>query len=145
MTKDITNDIMNFFGILSLPQIFQSTQNNCKLGTHLLSQPLCFAPQVELTKCAISVLTLLRVWQVEGVTEDNRLLTSWGELSLYPVPAVLYLAKNMLQVMLRISSRMASRICISQSCKPVDLARGSTGITWLIPGTGTEWSVLQAV
>lgn len=63
-----------------------------------VSRPTICILQVELTKCGISVMTLFRVWQVEGVTEDNRLLTSWGELLLYPIPALLYLVKNMLQV-----------------------------------------------
>jgi hypothetical protein len=37
------------------------------------------------------------VWKSEGVNEDNRLSTSWGELCVYPVPAALYLVKNLLQ------------------------------------------------
>ncbi|KAL2534866.1 CMP-sialic acid transporter 4 [Abeliophyllum distichum] len=52
---------------------------------------------VEALKCAISLAALARIWRNEGVTEDNRLSTSWDEVSVYPIPAALYLIKNLLQ------------------------------------------------
>lgn len=52
---------------------------------------------VETLKCALSLLALMRIWRTEGVTEDNRLSTSLDEVSVYPIPAFLYLVKNLLQ------------------------------------------------
>ncbi|KAL6494881.1 CMP-sialic acid transporter 2 [Orobanche gracilis] len=52
---------------------------------------------VEALKCALSLAALTRIWRNEGVTEDNRLSTSWNEVSVYPIPAALYLIKNLLQ------------------------------------------------
>ncbi|KAG8371422.1 hypothetical protein BUALT_Bualt13G0086000 [Buddleja alternifolia] len=52
---------------------------------------------VEALKCALSLAALARIWRNEGVTEDNRLSTTWDEVSVYPIPAVLYLIKNLLQ------------------------------------------------
>ncbi|MCO5599148.1 hypothetical protein L7F22_053248 [Adiantum nelumboides] len=52
---------------------------------------------VEVLKCLISVGALLQIWQREGVTEDNRLSMSWDEVKVYPIPAMLYLVKNILQ------------------------------------------------
>ncbi|KAH6822860.1 hypothetical protein C2S53_017259 [Perilla frutescens var. hirtella] len=52
---------------------------------------------VETLKCALSVAALARVWRNEGVTDDNRLSTTWDEVSVYPIPAALYLIKNLLQ------------------------------------------------
>ncbi|KAL3630006.1 hypothetical protein CASFOL_022990 [Castilleja foliolosa] len=52
---------------------------------------------VEALKCALSLAALARIWRKDGVTEDNRLSTSWDEVSVYPIPAVLYLVKNLLQ------------------------------------------------
>ncbi|KAL2464490.1 CMP-sialic acid transporter 4 [Forsythia ovata] len=52
---------------------------------------------VEALKCAISLAALARIWRNEGVTEDNKLSTSWDEVSVYPIPAALYLIKNLLQ------------------------------------------------
>ncbi|KAH6791310.1 hypothetical protein C2S51_006316 [Perilla frutescens var. frutescens] len=52
---------------------------------------------VETLKCALSVAALARIWRNEGVTDDNRLSTTWDEVSVYPIPAVLYLIKNLLQ------------------------------------------------
>ncbi|KAK6118533.1 hypothetical protein DH2020_047723 [Rehmannia glutinosa] len=46
----------------------------------------------------LSLAALTRIWRNEGVTEDNRLSTSWDEVSVYPIPAALYLIKNLLQV-----------------------------------------------
>ena len=56
------------------------------------------ARQVEFVKCVMSVIALMRVWNTDGVTEDNRLGTSWSELWVYPIPAALYLVKNLMQV-----------------------------------------------
>ncbi|XP_072970155.1 CMP-sialic acid transporter 2 [Typha angustifolia] len=52
---------------------------------------------VEALKCAFSLAALLRIWKSQGVTDDNRLSTSFDEVSVYPIPAVLYLVKNLLQ------------------------------------------------
>lgn len=52
---------------------------------------------VEALKCALSLLALGRIWRTEGVTEDNRLSTTVDEVSVYPIPAALYLVKNLLQ------------------------------------------------
>ncbi|KAK4491496.1 hypothetical protein RD792_002246 [Penstemon davidsonii] len=52
---------------------------------------------VEALKCALSLAALARIWRTEGVTEDNRLSTTLDEVSVYPIPAALYLVKNLLQ------------------------------------------------
>eukprot|EP00898_Chlorokybus_atmophyticus_P002962 jgi/Chlat1/3667/Chrsp24S03842 len=52
---------------------------------------------VEVTKCLLSLLALMQIWRKEGFTEDNRLSTSWSEIYVYPIPAFLYLIKNLLQ------------------------------------------------
>lgn len=52
---------------------------------------------VETLKCAMSLLALARIWRNEGVTEDNKLSTSRNEVIVYPIPAALYLVKNLLQ------------------------------------------------
>ncbi|XP_051136537.1 CMP-sialic acid transporter 4-like isoform X2 [Andrographis paniculata] len=52
---------------------------------------------VEALKCMISLASLTRLWRTEGVTDDNRLSTTWDEVSVYPIPAALYLVKNLLQ------------------------------------------------
>ncbi|XP_057794768.1 CMP-sialic acid transporter 4-like isoform X1 [Salvia miltiorrhiza] len=52
---------------------------------------------VETLKCALSLAALARIWRNEGVTDDNRLSTTWDEVSVYPIPAALYLVKNLLQ------------------------------------------------
>ncbi|XP_073037843.1 CMP-sialic acid transporter 4-like [Primulina eburnea] len=52
---------------------------------------------VEALKCALSLAALVRIWGSEGVTEDNRLSTTFDEVSVYPIPAALYLIKNLLQ------------------------------------------------
>ncbi|CAN0926988.1 CMP-sialic acid transporter 4 [Linum grandiflorum] len=52
---------------------------------------------VETLKCLFSLAALARIWKNEGVTEDNRLSTTFNEVSVYPVPAALYLVKNLLQ------------------------------------------------
>ncbi|KAK4437547.1 CMP-sialic acid transporter 4 [Sesamum alatum] len=52
---------------------------------------------VEALKCALSLAALARIWRKEGVTDDNRLSTTWEEVSVYPIPAALYLIKNLLQ------------------------------------------------
>ena len=46
----------------------------------------------------MSLAALTKVWKSEGVNEDNRLSTSWAELWVYPIPAGLYLVKNLLQM-----------------------------------------------
>ncbi|XP_024017681.1 CMP-sialic acid transporter 4 [Morus notabilis] len=52
---------------------------------------------VETLKCALSLAALARIWSNEGVTEDNRLSTTLDEVIVYPIPALLYLVKNLLQ------------------------------------------------
>ncbi|KAL9238337.1 hypothetical protein vseg_012770 [Gypsophila vaccaria] len=52
---------------------------------------------VETLKCALSLLALLRIWRKDGVNEDNRLSTTVEEVIVYPIPALLYLVKNLLQ------------------------------------------------
>lgn len=52
---------------------------------------------VEALKCALSLAALVRIWRNEGVNEDNRLGTTIDEVAVYPIPAALYLIKNLLQ------------------------------------------------
>ncbi|KAI0501641.1 hypothetical protein KFK09_016586 [Dendrobium nobile] len=52
---------------------------------------------VEALKCALSLAALFRIWKTEGVNENNRLSTSFDEVSVYPIPAALYVIKNLLQ------------------------------------------------
>ncbi|KAL2666274.1 hypothetical protein GLYMA_02G312000v4 [Glycine max] len=52
---------------------------------------------VETLKCAISLVALGRIWKKDGVNEDNRLTTTLDEVIVYPIPAALYLVKNLLQ------------------------------------------------
>ncbi|KAF8669347.1 hypothetical protein HU200_051688 [Digitaria exilis] len=53
--------------------------------------------RVEALKCLLSFVALYRTWNSQGVTEDNRLTTSFDEIRVYPIPAILYLVKNLLQ------------------------------------------------
>uniref|UniRef100_F6I0Q6 CMP-sialic acid transporter 4 n=1 Tax=Vitis vinifera TaxID=29760 RepID=F6I0Q6_VITVI len=52
---------------------------------------------VETLKCALSLAALVRIWGNEGVTDDNRLSSSLDEVIVFPIPAALYLVKNLLQ------------------------------------------------
>lgn len=52
---------------------------------------------VETTKCVISLLFLMRQWNTIGVTEDNTLVTTLNEIWVFPIPALLYLIKNLMQ------------------------------------------------
>uniref|UniRef100_A0A2P2LEG8 CMP-sialic acid transporter 4 isoform X2 n=1 Tax=Rhizophora mucronata TaxID=61149 RepID=A0A2P2LEG8_RHIMU len=52
---------------------------------------------VETLKCVLSLAALARIWKSHGVTEDNRLSTTMDEVIVYPIPAALYLIKNLLQ------------------------------------------------
>ncbi|KAG2291293.1 hypothetical protein Bca4012_007243 [Brassica carinata] len=52
---------------------------------------------VETLKCALSLLALTRIWKNDGVTDDNRLSTTYDEVKVFPIPAALYLFKNLLQ------------------------------------------------
>ena len=52
---------------------------------------------VETTKCVISLLFLMKQWNTIGVTEDNTLMTTLHEIWVYPIPALLYLIKNLMQ------------------------------------------------
>lgn len=52
---------------------------------------------VETLKCAISLIALANAWRTQGVTEHNKLTASLKEVIVYPIPAALYLVKNLLQ------------------------------------------------
>eukprot|EP00193_Tetraselmis_chui_P013619 CAMPEP_0177790148 /NCGR_PEP_ID=MMETSP0491_2-20121128/23169_1 /TAXON_ID=63592 /ORGANISM="Tetraselmis chuii, Strain PLY429" /LENGTH=347 /DNA_ID=CAMNT_0019312141 /DNA_START=121 /DNA_END=1164 /DNA_ORIENTATION=+ len=52
---------------------------------------------VEMTKCLISFGSLVGIWRTVGINDDNRINTNWQELWVYPVPALLYLIKNLMQ------------------------------------------------
>lgn len=52
---------------------------------------------VEAVKLLLSLIFVFQAWATEGVTEENSLQISLPELARYPVPAALYLAKNLLQ------------------------------------------------
>ncbi|XP_057541744.1 CMP-sialic acid transporter 4-like isoform X2 [Amaranthus tricolor] len=52
---------------------------------------------VETLKCALSLAALSKIWRNEGVNDDNRLSTTVDEIIVYPIPAALYLVKNLLQ------------------------------------------------
>ncbi|KAF6154266.1 hypothetical protein GIB67_026722 [Kingdonia uniflora] len=52
---------------------------------------------VEALKCALSLAALARSWSEEGVNDNNKLSTTWDEVMVYPIPAALYLVKNLLQ------------------------------------------------
>ncbi|WOK95303.1 hypothetical protein Cni_G04010 [Canna indica] len=52
---------------------------------------------VEALKCMLSLGALVRIWKIHGVTADNQLSTSFEEVKVYPIPAILYLVKNLLQ------------------------------------------------
>ncbi|CAN4126655.1 unnamed protein product [Withania somnifera] len=52
---------------------------------------------VEALKCALSLAALVSIWRKDGITDDNRLSTTWDEVKVYPIPAALYLVKNLLQ------------------------------------------------
>uniref|UniRef100_A0A0D9X0N0 Uncharacterized protein n=1 Tax=Leersia perrieri TaxID=77586 RepID=A0A0D9X0N0_9ORYZ len=58
---------------------------------------------VEALKCLLSLIALYRTWNSQGVTEDNRLSTSFDEVKVYPIPAILYMVKNLMQVMALLS------------------------------------------
>jgi hypothetical protein len=38
-----------------------------------------------------------QAWRREGVTEDNKLSTTWEEMKVFPIPAAIYLVKNLMQ------------------------------------------------
>lgn len=52
---------------------------------------------VEFVKCVISFVALSQAWRREGVTEDNKLSTTWEEMKVFPIPAAIYLVKNLMQ------------------------------------------------
>ena len=52
---------------------------------------------VEVVKCIISIFGLLKARSKEGVNEDNILWPSREEIQIYPIPAALYLVKNLMQ------------------------------------------------
>ncbi|XP_038876667.1 CMP-sialic acid transporter 4-like [Benincasa hispida] len=52
---------------------------------------------VETLKCVLSLAALSQIWESEGVTEDNKLSTTYDEVIVYSIPAALYLVKNLLQ------------------------------------------------
>ncbi|XP_031473570.1 CMP-sialic acid transporter 2-like [Nymphaea colorata] len=56
---------------------------------------------VEALKCVLSLLALAKIWNTDGVTEDNRVGTTLDEVKVYPIPAALYLVKNLLQAIIK--------------------------------------------
>ncbi|KAK8967946.1 CMP-sialic acid transporter 4 [Platanthera guangdongensis] len=52
---------------------------------------------VEALKCVLSLVALFKIWRRDGITQDNKLSSSFDEVILYPIPAMLYLIKNLLQ------------------------------------------------
>ncbi|XP_057863990.1 CMP-sialic acid transporter 4-like [Cryptomeria japonica] len=56
---------------------------------------------METLKCVFSLVAVTLIWEREGITEDNKLITSWEEIKVYPVPAGLYLVKNLLQLIIK--------------------------------------------
>ncbi|KAK8994375.1 hypothetical protein V6N11_045467 [Hibiscus sabdariffa] len=57
-----------------------------------------FGKHVKTLKCALSLAALARIWKSEGVTDNNRLSRTLDEVIVYPISALLYLVKNLLQV-----------------------------------------------
>lgn len=83
----------------------------------------------------ISFVALARVWQRDGVNEDNRLSTSFSELWVYPIPAGLYLIKNLMQArpkLSQLSGHTRLRPCVSQCA-----------VTLLTPGQFPKRAVLH--
>ncbi|KAF6164937.1 hypothetical protein GIB67_028788 [Kingdonia uniflora] len=70
-------------------KLLQSSQNS--------DLPVPFWSLVEALKCALSLVALARSWSEEGVNDNNKLSTTWDEVMIYPIPAALYLVKNLLQ------------------------------------------------
>lgn len=95
---------------------------------------------VEFTKMCMSLFALVQVWQKEGVTEDNRLSTTWKELWVYPIPAALYLVKNLMQYFIFLYVDAPSY----QILKNLNII--STGILYRVflkkQLTGVQWSAL---
>ncbi|EOX98922.1 Nucleotide-sugar transporter family protein isoform 2, partial [Theobroma cacao] len=80
---------------------------------------------VETLKCALSLAALARIWKTEGVTEDNRLRTTLDEVIVYPIPAVLYLVKNLLQILKNlniISTGVLYRIILKKKLSEIQWA-----------------------
>ncbi|XP_022763816.1 CMP-sialic acid transporter 4-like isoform X2 [Durio zibethinus] len=80
---------------------------------------------VETLKCALSLAALAKIWKNEGVTEDNRLSTTLDEVIVYPIPAVLYLVKNLLQILKNlniISTGVLYRIILKKKLSEIQWA-----------------------
>jgi drug/metabolite transporter (DMT)-like permease len=95
---------------------------------------------VEFVKLFISFVALLGVWHSEGVTEDNTLRSSFGELAVYPIPAALYLVKNLMQYYIFYWTDAPSY----QILKNLNII--STGVLYRVflqkPLSGVQWSAL---
>jgi len=96
---------------------------------------------VEFVKLCISMFALLKIWSKEGISEDNKLSTSWAELWVYPIPAALYLVKNLLQYFIFLYVDAPSY----QILKNLNII--STGVLYRIflkkKLTGVQWSALM--
>ncbi|KAL6520020.1 hypothetical protein OROHE_017163 [Orobanche hederae] len=71
----------------------QIARNGILLNASYENTLLCLiiAGQVEALQYALSLAALTRIWR------NEELSTSWNEVSVYPIPAALYLVKNLLQ------------------------------------------------
>ncbi|KAL6579101.1 hypothetical protein OROMI_009317 [Orobanche minor] len=72
----------------------QIARNGILLNASYENTLLCLiiAGQVEALQYARSLAALTRIWR------NEELSTSWNEVSVYPIPAALYLVKHLLQV-----------------------------------------------
>lgn len=95
---------------------------------------------VEFVKCIMSLVALVQVWNRDGVNEDNRLSTNWAELWVYPIPAALYLVKNLMQYFIFLYVDAPSY----QILKNLNII--STGVLYRIflkkQLSGVQWSAL---
>jgi|TARA_B110000977_G_scaffold26996_1_gene33880 UDP-sugar transporter A1/2/3 len=95
---------------------------------------------VEFVKLIISFVALVSVWSAEGVNPDNTLKSSFSELAVYPIPAGLYLVKNLMQYYIFYWTDAPSY----QILKNLNII--STGILYRLflqkPLTGVQWAAL---
>ncbi|KAL6550339.1 hypothetical protein OROMI_020827 [Orobanche minor] len=77
----------------------QIARNGILLNASYENTLLCLiiAGQVEALQYALSLPALTRIWR------NEELSTSWNEVSVYPIPAALYLVKNLLQYYIFVS------------------------------------------
>ncbi|MDC1215741.1 hypothetical protein N8152_02820 [bacterium] len=95
---------------------------------------------MEFVKLIISFVALVSVWSAEGVNPDNTLKSSFSELAVYPIPAGLYLVKNLMQYYIFYWTDAPSY----QILKNLNII--STGILYRLflqkPLTGVQWAAL---